>query len=92
MYGANIPGLPDFYLLNIPKRVETNQSATKLRIGHKIYVPNGRNIFQTAIEHTYLSHSKALQIWIFGLKTYHLATLQYRTNEVIWKSADPKVF
>jgi hypothetical protein len=37
------------------------QIATKLPNGHNIHIPNGRNIFQIAIEITNLFYSKALQ-------------------------------
>jgi hypothetical protein len=52
----------------------------KLQNGLKLYVPNGRNIFLLDIEYTKLFQSKDLQkishIVIFGLKIYHLATLE----------------
>jgi hypothetical protein len=44
------------------------------------FIPNGRKIFQMVIKYNNIFHSKALQIWIFGLKTDHLAT-QNQTRE-----------
>jgi hypothetical protein len=42
-------GLTDFSLFIIPKHWKIYQTATKLPNGHKIYVPNGCNLFQIAI-------------------------------------------
>jgi hypothetical protein len=54
-------------------------NSTTLLLNYQICIPNGHNIFQTAIEYTNLFHSNALQkiaqIEIFGVKIYHLATL-----------------
>jgi hypothetical protein len=72
------PGLPDFSRHNIPKRRKIYQIVTKLPNGHNICKPNRRNKFQMAIECTNLSiprPSKIYPIGIFGLKIYHLASL-----------------
>jgi hypothetical protein len=68
-----LPGLPDFSLLNIPKR------------GGGGNMPNCHdpmavgNIFQMSMEFTNFFHSKALHnlpnFGFFGLKAYHLATM-----------------
>jgi hypothetical protein len=48
-----------------------------------INIPNGRNIYQMAIEYSSFFHSKALktftQIWHFGFITYH-----HHVRVVIW--------
>jgi hypothetical protein len=55
------PGLPDFSWYNIPKQGKIYQITTKLQIGPKIHITNGRNIFQMVIKCTNTFHSKALQ-------------------------------
>jgi hypothetical protein len=45
----------------IYQKREIYQIVTKSPTGHKIYVPNGRNIFLMAIEYNNLFHSKAHQ-------------------------------
>jgi hypothetical protein len=75
-----LPGLPDFAWHNIPKRKEIYQIAIKLPNGHKIYIPHGRNIYQTAIEYTNLFNFKALQIYPntdFGLENIPSGNFDY---------------
>jgi hypothetical protein len=63
---ASRPGLPDFschictYFL---KRVKLFQIDTKLPIGHKIYIPNGRNLSQMAIKIPTFSISRPSKIY-----------------------------
>jgi hypothetical protein len=57
-------GLPDFSRCNIPKRAKIYQITIKCTKCTKIY------------QHLPLqAPPKFTQIWIFGLKIYHLATL-----------------
>jgi hypothetical protein len=89
------PGLQDFSLFDIPKHGEIYQIAIK--------IPNGNKIHQIAVIYskwaenisTFFSFQglpKFTQIWIFGLKTNHLATLSW--TKIIFltsrsKQADP---
>jgi hypothetical protein len=73
-------GLPDFSWYNIPKWGKVCQVATKLPNCHNIYqitiicryIQNGQRIYKLFSWH---GPPKFTQIWIFGLKTCHLATL-----------------
>jgi hypothetical protein len=49
------------------------------KVNYQIAIPNGCNKFQIATEYTifpFLGTPKFTKILIFGLKKYHLATLQ----------------
>jgi hypothetical protein len=74
------PGLPDFYLLKIPKRAEIYQIDTKLPNGHKLYQMAVIHVLQMTVHRidrlfSFQGAQKFTQIWILGLKTCHLATL-----------------
>jgi hypothetical protein len=74
------PGLPDFSCYNIPKWGKIYQICNQ-----EICIPNVHKIWQMAVNipsvHKLYQHlllqdpPKFTQIWIFGLKIYHLATL-----------------
>jgi hypothetical protein len=74
--------LPDFSWYDIPKRIKIFQNTTKytkfpsiIPNGHKVAIPNLHKIYQ----HLQLQvPPKFTKIWIFGLKTNHLATLDSR--------------
>jgi hypothetical protein len=72
------PGLPDFSLFNIPKRGELYHFIMPLyyQMGIKYnkwpyFIVNGHGLYQLF---SFQGPPKFAQIWIFGLKTYHLAT------------------
>jgi hypothetical protein len=73
------PGLPDFSWYKMPKRRKNipnhhtiYQMATKIPNGRKIGRPNGHKMYT----HLPLQDPRKFsQIGIFGLKLYHLATL-----------------
>jgi hypothetical protein len=70
-------GLPDSSLFKIPKRGKIKKVATKLPNCHYvnyqmvINIPYGCRIYQIF---SFQGPPKLIQIRIFGLKTYHLAT------------------
>jgi hypothetical protein len=73
-----IPGLPDF-LLQHSKKGNNYQIAIKYTKWSQ-NIPTRRNIDEMAINYTNIflplqAPSKFTQIWIFGLKICHLATL-----------------
>jgi hypothetical protein len=72
-----VTGLPDFSRRNIPKLEKIYHIATKLPNGHKMYqmavlYSKWTRIYQPL---SIRRPRKITQIWIFGLKRNHLATL-----------------
>jgi hypothetical protein len=71
--------LPDFPRRKIPKLGKIYQIATKLPNGHKMYQMALFYVFKMAKEYTNLFPLEGprnfTQVWIFGLKRNHLATL-----------------
>jgi hypothetical protein len=65
--------------------VQNTKTGKNIPNDHKIHIPNGHKIFPMAVKRpnghkTYQDYPlqdppKFTQIWIFGLKTNHLATL-----------------
>jgi hypothetical protein len=71
--------LPDFPWYKIPKREKIYHELFQIPIKYNGKKKKDRKIDQVSIKYT----SKFTQIWIFGLKTNHLATL-------VWNHFDRK--
>jgi hypothetical protein len=78
--------------------VQTYQNGKSITNFHKLPIPNGHictciisnghKLYQTNVKYTNIFHSKALQntytqIWIFGLKINHLATLAVMAKKYV---------
>jgi hypothetical protein len=79
--------LPDLSWHKVPKRGKIYQIAAKLPNGHKIPIPNVRNIFQMAKEYTNLLHSEDLRNffpnWYFWFENIPSGNPVIQTAEVV---------